>query len=127
MDPDLTLFGRPKTTVCFQVLCIIAAFWLLSFCLAVMGIIRVKFNLTSNECINSEKYSYISLDGKYSNRNDRGTIENFVRFFTCDDTPVPPPNPAETLKENKLKQDFFDMIIQPDRRPKKTGEQIQNV
>lgn len=85
--------------------------WTANTMMVVMSLSRVRYNLTTNECMNSDKYSYVSLNGKYYNRNDRGTWENMYRFFTCDDSPVPSKTPYEE-REEKRQQDRLLLVLQ---------------
>lgn len=112
LDITLRLFGIRKTAIFLIVLLLLVLFWICTFALSTFAILRIIFNTTTNECINADKYTYISLSGKYYNRNDRGIWKNFYNFFICDDTPQPAPNPSEELKEKKLQKDFFETMNQ---------------
>ena len=85
----MSLFRFPMSRITLQLLIALIVLWFMSFFMFVTSFARVLFNITTNECINFHKYSYINLLNPYINPNDRGFYNNLYYFFTCDDTPVP--------------------------------------
>ena len=101
---ETNLLGINIGTILIISLVILLLFWIVASLLSLFSGYRILFNITTNECLNYEKYSYISFSPFYMNANDKGIKKNVTQFFTCDDEAQKP------IEEKNRSVELFNLL-----------------
>ena len=91
-------------TILIILLSVLLLFLVAATLLLVFAAYRILYNITTNECLNSHKYSYLSFTPFYLNANDKGIKKNVLQFFTCDDEAQKP------IEEQTRSVELFNLL-----------------